>query len=283
MFAGADSFSQNLGSWYVALDDTNPVVWATDRIVSRISTQNGYLADQNFTYSLAGLNADLFVLVGDTLQIKPDRNVTAGTTYLVTVEVTGSDLFGTGSARGISVGTTTRPTITILGDNPDTVRVGDRYADAGATCSNNVNNTLLVRTTHSVDTSAPSTHTVTYRCDDGRHNPATATRTVIVASETVPQGASGDGSPPAIHMLVQGGTIARDGTYQFGDYICVDNEDGIINHRVDVSVAAGTTTATVTYTCTDRDGNVATATRNRRDNRHLSAGGVHQLSPRRSG
>ena len=261
MFGGADSFSQNLGSWYVTLDDTNPVVWATDRIVSRISAQNGYLASQTFTYSLAGLNADLFVLVGDTLQLKPDRNVTAGITYLVIVEVTGSDLFGTNNTRGISVDTTTRPTITISGDNPDTVQVGDRYDDAGATCSNNVNSTLPVRTTHSVDTTAPSTHTVTYRCDDGRHNPATATRTVIVASETAPLGVSGGGSPPTIHLLTQGGTVSRGGTYQYQDYNCVDREDGIINHRVKVSVAAGTTTATITYTCTDRNGNVATATR----------------------
>ena len=262
MFAGARSFSQNLGPWYVALNDTNPMVWEDDRLVSGISTQNAYLASQTFTYSLAGLNADLFELDGDTLQLKQGRNVTAGITYLVIVEVTGSDLFGTGNSRGISVDTTTRPTITVKGDNPATVRVGDRYEDAGATCSNNANKTLPVRTTHSVDTSEPSTHTVTYRCDDGLHNPVTATRTVIVASDDAPRGASGGGSPPVIHLLVQGGTIARGGTYQFDDYNCVDPEDGIINHRV--AVSAGSTagsTATITYTCTDRDGNTATATR----------------------
>ncbi len=261
MFGGADSFSQNLGSWYVALNDTNPLVWEDDRLVSGISTQNAYLAGQNPTYSLTGLNADLFVLVGDTLQLKPDRNVTAGITYLVIVEVTGSDLFGTGNSRGISVDTTTRPTITVPGDNPATVRVGDEYTESDPTCSNNANSTLPVRTTHAVNTTEPSTHTVTYQCDDGRHNPVTATRTVIVASDDAPLGASGDGSPPAIHLLAQGGTIARGGTYQYQDYNCVDPEDGIINHLVVVSVAAGTSTATVTYTCTDRDGNVATATR----------------------
>ncbi len=262
MFGGADSFSQNLGSWYVALNDTNPLVWEDDRLVSGISTQNAYLAGQNPTYSLTGLNADLFVLVGDTLQLKPDRNVTAGITYLVIVEVTGSDLFGTGNSRGISVDTTTRPTITVPGDNPATVRVGDEYTESDPTCSNNANSTLPVRTTHAVNTTEPSTHTVTYQCDDGRHNPVTATRTVVVASDDAPLGASGDGSPPAIHLLVQGGTIARGGTYQFDDYNCVDPEDGIINHLVVVS--AGSTagsTATITYTCTDRNGNVATATR----------------------
>ena len=261
MFAGADSFSQNLGSWYVALDDANPVVWGSDRTVSGISTQNAYLAGQNPAYSLAGLNADLFELDGDTLQLKQGRNVTAGITYLVIVEVTGSDLFGTGNSRGISVDTTTRPTITVRGDNPATVRVNNRYEDVGADCSNNANSTLPVGTTHSVDTSEPSTHTVTYRCDDGRHNTATATRTVIVASDDAPLGASGGGSPPAIHLLAQGGTVSRGGTYQYQDYNCVDCEDGIINHRVDVSVAAGASTATITYSCTDRDDNITTATR----------------------
>ena len=79
---------------------------------------------------------------------------------------------------------------------------------------------------------------------------------------TLPLGASGGGSPPAIHLLAQGGTVSRGGTYQYQDYNCVDREDGIINHLVVVS--AGSTagsTATITYTCTDRNGNVATATR----------------------
>ena len=109
--------------------------------------------------------------------------------------------------------------------------------------------------TLAVDTSEPSTHTVTYTCSNGWHHPQTATRTVIVSG-----GTSGGGSAPTIHLLVQGGTYYG-GSYAFQDYNCVDREDGIINHRVKVSVAAGASTATITYTCTDRDGNVATATR----------------------
>ena len=160
-----------------------------------------------------------------------------------------------GDPSDIIVETPTIPVITISGSNPAYIGVGDRYDDAGATCSDSFNATLPVRTTHAVDTSESSTHTVTYTCSNGWHHPQTATRTVIVSG-----GTSGVGSAPTIHLLAQGGTYYG-GTYTFKDYNCVDHEDGIINHRVKVSVAAGASTATVTYTCTDRNGNVATATR----------------------
>ena len=149
----------------------------------------------------------------------------------------------------------TLPVITIRGSNPATVQVGSNYADAGAKCADSADDNLPVTATHSVDTSEPSTHTVTYTCSNGWHHPQTATRTVIVSG-----GTSGVGSAPTIHLLAQGGTYYGD-SYQYKDYNCVDPEDGIINHRVKVSVAAGASTATITYTCTDRNGNVATATR----------------------
>ena len=160
-----------------------------------------------------------------------------------------------GDPSDIIVETPTIPVITILGSNPAYIGGNQTYSDAGATCSDSFNDRLPVRTTHSVDTSEQSTHTVTYTCSNGWHHPQTATRTVIVSG-----GTSGVGSAPTIHLLAQGGTYYG-GTYTFKDYNCVDPEDGIINHRVKVSVAAGTSTATITYTCTDRNDNITTATR----------------------
>ena len=270
MFQGAASFNQNLGPWYIVLDEDTPAVSPTNRVAATITAQNAYLAGQTPTYAVTG--PDIFeVADGNTLQLKADQTIVGNTIYQVTITATGGDLFGTGNARTVVVGSypdiilpnPTRPVITILGDNPATVQVGDTYTDAGATCSDSFNSALPVTTTHAVDTSEPSVHTVSYRCDNGYWAPTILTRKVVVSADS-PGGAPGGGSHPAINLLTQGGTIARHGTYQFQDYNCIDPEDGYITHRVTVSASptgpVGSYT-TITYTCTDRDGNVATATR----------------------
>ncbi len=129
------------------------------------------------------------------------------------------------------VNDTEPPTITILGNNPATVQVGDAYSDLGASVSDpstgsaQANENLGIKVSVNggeevelglivIDTSLPGEHTIEYRATDQAGNVGTATRTVIVEGiasdgdqeaeeDSLPQNVSteevddtGDGSAP---------------------------------------------------------------------------------------
>ena len=84
--------------------------------------------------------------------------------------------------------TTTAPTITIEGDNPAIIQVGDAYNDIGALAKDSAGHDLSFRTFLNgvlsgnivIDTSAMATDTIDYVATDTWGNTATSTRTVIV-------------------------------------------------------------------------------------------------------
>lgn len=84
---------------------------------------------------------------------------------------------------------TTAPTITLLGQNPMTLTVGDTFTDPGATASDNVDGNIsgsIVVAGDTVNTAAAGTYTITYNVSDTATNPATQeTRTVIVVDPAV--------------------------------------------------------------------------------------------------
>ncbi len=83
----------------------------------------------------------------------------------------------------------TPPVITINGENPAYIHVGDSYADLGATVTDNVDKNHGLKTYLNgklvgdivIDTSAVETDTIDYVATDQSGNTATSTRTVIVA------------------------------------------------------------------------------------------------------
>jgi hypothetical protein len=87
---------------------------------------------------------------------------------------------------------TTPPTVTINGDNPAHIHVGDTYADLGAAVTDNVDQNLGYKTFLNgalasnivIDTSAVATDTIDYVATDNAGNTATSTRTVIVEAAT---------------------------------------------------------------------------------------------------
>ena len=91
------------------------------------------------------------------------------------------------------VSSTTPPTITINGDNPAIIQVGDSYADLGATVSDTgvgqagdanlgiktfLNGTLVSNIV--IDTSSVATDTIDYVATDQNGLTATSTRTVLI-------------------------------------------------------------------------------------------------------
>ena len=99
MFNGAASFEQNLGEWYVVLDDTT-ISGAAETLAIR--AKNGALDGQTLTYSL-GQDGDsgLFVISGRTLGLNSTVDYSGKTQYSVNIMSTGG--FGTGNHRMVDV------------------------------------------------------------------------------------------------------------------------------------------------------------------------------------
>jgi hypothetical protein len=84
---------------------------------------------------------------------------------------------------------TTKPVITLLGNNPVNVTLGDTYVDAGATASDNVDGdiTSKIVVTGSVNTTVLGTYILYYNVKDNAGNSADEkTRTVNVVSVPIP-------------------------------------------------------------------------------------------------
>lgn len=78
------------------------------------------------------------------------------------------------------------PVITLNGNALVGVALNDTYTDAGATATDNVDNSVIVNSSVTVDTSATGTYTITYNANDAAGNVATqVTRTVIVYDPAV--------------------------------------------------------------------------------------------------
>ena len=85
------------------------------------------------------------------------------------------------ATRIVNVVDTTAPVVTVIGDNPATVELGDTYTDAGATT-----NEGTLTTSGTVDTSTVGAYTLTYTSTDASGNAGTATRTVNVTDTVAP-------------------------------------------------------------------------------------------------
>jgi hypothetical protein len=128
------------------------------------------------------------VVGGDTV------NPNAVGTYVVTYDV--SDLSGNAAIQQTrtvqvvdsTVADTTPPVITLLGDNPLDLVVGDTYVEPGVTASDNVDGDLTsaIQVENGVDLTQSGIYSIRYRVEDAAGNSAQATRTVLVSPATNP-------------------------------------------------------------------------------------------------
>ena len=100
---------------------------------------------------------------------------------------------------------TTNPVITLLGDDPVDLYVGDSYTDAGATALDDIDGDItadIVVGGDTVDTSTIGIYIITYNVLDAASNPADeVTRTVNVSAVPMPSGGGGGGGsyiPPPV-------------------------------------------------------------------------------------
>ncbi|MDA9757460.1 DUF5011 domain-containing protein [Pseudomonadota bacterium] len=141
------------------------------------------------------------------------------------------------------------PVITILGDNPATVQLGDTYTDPGATSDGGE----TVSVSGTVDTNTLGSYTITYSATDTAGNTTTATRTVNVVDTTPPTITIAGDNP--VNVELGGGAYVDAGA-------SATDASGAVSVVTTGTVDTDTLGSyTITYTATDVNGNVGTATR----------------------
>ena len=99
MFDSADSFEQNLGSWYVTIDNTSIGRADVPGVVGAISAGNAFLDGQNPTYVIEpGGDSDRFTITDGNL-LNMVSTAADQTTYTVTIAATGDSVFEDGNNR----------------------------------------------------------------------------------------------------------------------------------------------------------------------------------------
>jgi len=154
---------------------------------------------------------------------------------------------------------TTPPVITIHGDNPAVLTVGQSYTDAGATATDDVDGNVNVTVvSNNVDTSIAGTYHVVYNAKDTAGNEANATRDVQVVE-------AASNTPPTAVATVTPATAAQGETVTFDAGQSSDSDGSIVRYEwkegstvlsTAVSFAEdnlSTGTHTITLTVTDDD------------------------------
>jgi len=157
----------------------------------------------------------------------------------------------------------TKPVITLNGDNPLILTVGDTYKESGAKATDDTDGDLTdkIKTKGSIDTTKVGTYEIIYYVSDNAGNRAEITRKVIVKAKSEPV----DTIKPIITLKGDNPMILTVGdTYKEPGATATDNKDGdltgaiVKNGSVDTQKAG---TYTLIYSVSDNAGNKAEVTR----------------------
>jgi|GEM_PF-1832213 len=151
------------------------------------------------------------------------------------------------------------PVLTIQGDNPLVIEVGDPYVEQGATATDPEDGDISAQIqidSSSVNTNKLGLYTVTYSVTDSGSNTVEAERAVSVVDTT----------PPVITLKGANPLkLAVGDPYNEAGATAVDNVDGDLTAAIvvggDVVDTSKEGTYLVTYSVSDSSGNAATATR----------------------
>jgi hypothetical protein len=120
-------------------------------------------------------------------------NTAATGTYSILYSATDSDSNVATTSRTVNVvATSSAPVVTLNGSSTIEVMVNTEFVDPGATATDDIDGTLSVVASGTVNTNAIGTYTRTYTATDSDSNVGTATRTVRVVAGS-PSGGGGGG------------------------------------------------------------------------------------------
>ena len=188
---------------------SNGIIGGTGTISALTVSTNGILeAALNSTWNTAGTlkfetNSIVRVVGGTPIGSTPYTLVVAATSIstntmpILSPSFSGWELAVVGGTNLVlrttgGGGDTTAPVITRIGSASINVAWGASYTDAGATATDNVDGSVTVTPSGSVNTAVPGIYTITYNARDAANNNAAAvTRTVTVSAPSSEVGADG--------------------------------------------------------------------------------------------
>ena len=149
------------------------------------------------------------------------------------------------------------PVITLTGDNPMELEVGEEYVEPGATAEDNVDGDVTdsIKINGEVNTGVPGEYEIVYTVSDAAGNEATEIRIVNVVDKTAPVITLTGDNPMELEVgeeYVEPGATAE------------DNVDGDVTDSIKISSDVNTEEAgtyEVVYTVSDSAGNTASETR----------------------
>jgi hypothetical protein len=193
--------------------------------------------------------------------INDSVNTSVPGVYRVHYRVQDNAGYKTDSVRVINVldfADTIPPVITLLGNNPLLLDIGQSYTEAGAKATDNKDGDITDRieiNDDSVNTSTQGTYRVHYTVSDNAGNTDHEIRIVLV-------GVNLDTIPPVITLLGDNPmTIEINDPYNEPGATAIDNEDGNISSKIEITGTVDNTkigTYTRTYNVSDNSGNKAT-------------------------
>ena len=233
------------GSNNDALDSTPPVM--------TLIGDSAMIIMLGSTYTEQGATAhdDVDGTVGVTIS----GSVDASTVAIYTITYSAIDSSGNSAEihRLVSVfglPDTTPPVISLIGDSVVSIIQGSTYTEQGATANDDVDGTIDVTVSGSVDTSTLGEYIIRYAATDSAGNSTEVFRTVNVIN--VP-----DTTPPVINLFGASEVIILQGsTYTEQGATANDDVDGQINVTVSGDVDSSTPAVyIISYTAIDSAGN----------------------------
>ncbi|WP_297814520.1 Ig-like domain-containing protein [uncultured Polaribacter sp.] len=161
---------------------------ATVTVEDNMAPTIALLGDASVTHEALTAYTDLGATTADncsaTLTVTDDINVNTIGIYTVTYTATDSSGNVTTATRTVNVVDTTKPVITLIGDNPQIVTLNTAYEELGATAADNYNGDITTSigiNTLAIDLATVNCYPVTYNVSDASGNNAVQlTRIVFV-------------------------------------------------------------------------------------------------------
>ena len=251
---------------WTATDPATNEMMATQVVTIVDTTKPDIAAPGNITEEATGPTTPVTVglaiatdLVTDPVIITrtPEGNEFAVGTHTITWKADDGNGNIITAEQTITITDTTKPSIALLGDNPQTVEFGSTYTDPDATATDLVDDDLKltekIHAVSTVDTGTVGDYTVTYTVSDKATNVATPVIRMVTVTDT----AAPDISPPADITFEATATLTPLDRSDYGIATSTDDTADITDDAPPVFPLGPTT---ITWTATDPATNEMIAT-----------------------
>lgn len=225
--------------------------------VITINGDNPLTLEQNTVYIEAGASAVDDIDGNILVDISNSVDTSTIGEYIIiynAMDAAGNASTVTRVVNVVQIPDNTPPAVTINGETSVSLIRHTNYVDAGATAIDDVDGSVSVSFSGSVDVSTIGTYTITYSATDSAGNIGAASRTVNVVPDTLPPEVTLNGDSQL--TLIQHANYVEPGAAAF------DNVDGTVEVLISGSVNVGIIGSYVlTYSAIDAAGNTGTETR----------------------